>query len=55
MQKKKSIRSVDEANLYVGCNVLDFLNDRFGVSVILHRDSNKGIGKVKVKLFQCTS
>jgi len=38
---------VDEASLYVGCNVLNILNDRFRVSVVLHRDgkivkANKG-------------
>lgn len=46
---------MDEASLHVGCNVLDFLNDRFRVSVVLHRSSNKGKGKASVKLFQCTS
>jgi hypothetical protein len=51
---QKIYRRVNEASLYVGYNVLDFLNDHFRVSVVLDLHRHKGKGKVNVKLFLCT-
>jgi hypothetical protein len=52
---QKSIEVWTKQVYMLAVNILDFLDDRFRVSVVLYRDSNKVKGKVKVKLFQYTS